>query len=192
MIDSLTQEVDNQTSALAYFYCDYADSETLDLMLIVGTIILQLLIVKPTLPEPIALDIRDIFGDGLRRPTPDRLITLLCNVAMEYTNVFVFLDGIDEVDLDTQGAISSLVRKLIAIGETLTKVFVSSRESSCIAEAMGCYPRIRMSEDCIRQDVEAYILASVNKKLSTHSVLQDNPELRRVVEEELMVKAEGM
>lgn len=77
MIHALSQEVDHQQSALAYFYCDYADQETLDASVILGTIIQQLLLSRQSIEDTIATTIREAYRDGMRTPSPAVLTKIL-------------------------------------------------------------------------------------------------------------------
>ena len=192
MIEALLRNVDNGTSVAAYIYCDFADSSTLDSLSIIGTIIQQLLIVKPTIPEPIARNIRELYGDGLRRPTVEGLIDLLCSVVEEYQYTYIIVDGVDEANFETQNYILSMITKITSLKTTFAKFFVSSRENSLISEALRSWPKINVSEDRTSQDMGVYIKASITEKLASHSVIKNNPGLQVEVEEELMRKAQGM
>ncbi|KAL8821117.1 MAG: hypothetical protein Q9191_007377 [Dirinaria sp. TL-2023a] len=165
---------------------------TLDLNSIVGTIIQQLLIVQPVIADSVIANIRELYGDGLRHPSPESLIELLCSITNKYTVLYIFLDGIDETSLDTQNGICGLITTLVAIDTTIVKIFVSSRQSSLIGEALELYPEIVVSESTTVHDVNAYITASVEEKLASHSVIQNNPGLQAEVERQLMMKAQGM
>ena len=192
IVETLTTDTNDQYSALAYFYCDYADSNTLDLISIIGTLIQQLLIKKPTMESSVASSIHDIYDQGLRHPQTDRLIELLCTVLDEYTVVYIIIDGIDETSSDTQEGICDLVKRLVNLQDTSAKILISSRESSQLSEAFEPYLHFQMSADETTKDINAYIKGSITEKLAGRSVVQKNPGLLEAVEHELTMKAEGM
>ena len=157
MINALSQEVDGRHSALAYFYCDYADQETLDASVVLATIIQQLLIVRPIIEDVIAAKIREAYGDGMRNPSPGDLIKILEYIIQDYQRVYIVLDGVDEASQDTQ-------EKIFANFATLT---VSQLE------------RLNVSVNVISEDIEHYIKASVQARLHHLPVVKNYPYLKQ-------------
>lgn len=192
MIETLSSDVDRDQSAIAYFYCDYADSITLDVNSIIGAIIQQLLIANPIIFDSVSSDIQEAYRVGMRYPSPDRLVELLCTVIDAYTLVYIVLDGIDETSSDTQASIVGLVKTITAIDTTIVKVFVSSRWGSLLCEELSLYPEVTVSENDTVHDVNAYIKALVAEKLAKHSVIEHNRDLQAEVERQLMMNAQGM
>lgn len=192
VIESLSREVDSQSSAIAYFYCDYADSKILELPLIIGTLVQQLLILKPTISDVTASQIRNIYCDGILQAASENLTQLLCSVIDDYELVYLVLDGADETSPDTQHDILSMVRKLTIFAGTNVKVFFSSRDSVRISNAFKGYPDLSASESCNALDIKTYIQASVRDRLAHHSVIRSNPDLKVKTEDELVEKAHGM
>ena len=190
--ETLSREVNHDRSIIAYFYCDYGNNATLDLGALVGTIIQQLLIVKKTIPDPIAVTIREIYDDGLRQPQLHKLTELLFSIMREYELVYIVLDGIDEASEDTQKGILDLINQLITTASITVKVFLSSRENPQISKSLGYSPVLHISEKYTAQDIGAYIRNSVTDKLANHSVIRDNPGLQAELEHELLKKAQGM
>lgn len=192
VVEALAQEVGNDSSGIAYFFCEYDEDNTLDPLAIIGTIIQQLLILQRRIPEPIATAIRDLYGHGIRKPTTEKLIALLCSVMEQYTYVYVVIDAVDEAGPDTQDEILNLVKVLTSVDTTAAKVFFSSRESSSISEALRTWPRVNVSEGRTAKDVDAYIRASITKRLTGLEIMQNIPTLQAEAEHELMAKAKGM
>ena len=129
MIDSLFQEVHRPDTAVAYFYCEYAEQETLDCSVILGTIIQQLLIGRRVIDEVIAAKIRKAYDDGLRKASLTDLVSFLERIILDfYHRVYIVLDGVDEASTDVQEKLFSILAKLSASCSTLLRLYISTRE----------------------------------------------------------------
>ncbi|KAF2801958.1 uncharacterized protein BDZ99DRAFT_429162, partial [Mytilinidion resinicola] len=125
IIDSMIARDD---SAVAYYYCDYANPKTLEMGAIVGSLIRQLI-------EKLELDITDQFEEELiecyEAVSPslmcDSLTKLLHRFILEFNSVFLVLDGIDELSRQNQSAIHQIVSKALDRTDCTLKVFLTSR-----------------------------------------------------------------
>lgn len=193
MINALSQEVHRQDTAVAYFYCDYADHETLDASIIIGTFIQQLLVVRPRIEESIAVKIREAYGDGMRKPSPGDLIMILKLVIFLYHDrVYIILDGVDEASPGTQATLLSNFAKLSASCGPLLRLYLSTRETTLIPEHFPLCPSFGVSEDHVAGDIEHYIKASVRQKLHSLPVILNHPYLEEMAIFELTAKAQGL
>lgn len=192
MINALSQEVDGRHSALAYFYCDYADQETLDASVIFGTIIQQLLIARPVMEDVIAAKIREAYGDGIRKPSSDDLIKVLDCIILEYQCVYIVLDGVDEASPDTQERLFANFAKLSVIHPRLLRLFFSTRLITLMPYHFPSCLSFNISDNVVSEDIEHYIKASVQQRLHNLPVIDNYPYLEERAVLELTAKAQGL
>lgn len=111
LVDALSAHFTVAERAICYHYCEYQDQSTLDSTVIIGTLIRQL--IEPVdLTEEIEADILQCFDQGATTPVVEQLIKLLLMVISRFCEVFVVLDGIDELDKEGQTTIVDLIRQL--------------------------------------------------------------------------------
>ena len=193
MIDSLSQEVDRADIAVAYFYCEYADQETLDCSVILGTLIQQLLLSRPTINEVIAAKIRKAYDDGLRKASPADLSNCLEQIILDfYHRVYIVLDGVDEASTDAQENLFKNLAKLSASCSTLLKLYISTREVTQIPHHFPSYLSFDVSESRGSEDIELYIKSSVQERLHSLPVMIRYPYLEQSAVRELTAKAKGL
>ena len=193
MIDSLSQEVHRPDTAVAYFYCEYADQETLDSSVILGTIIQQLLIGKHVIDEVIAAKIRKAYDDGLRKASLTDLVNCLERIILDYYHrVYIVLDGVDEASTDAQEKLFSNLAKLSASCSTLLRLYISTREITLIPHHFPSCLRFDVSESRVSEDIELYIKSSVQERLHSLPVMVSYPYLEQSAVRELTAKAKGL
>lgn len=193
MIDALSQEVEFQQNAMAFFYCDYADYETLDASTILGTIIQQLLDIRPSIDERIAVKIREAYGDVVRKSSPADLFKLLESIVREHHHsVYIVLDGVDEATPDTQEKLLSGFSMLSASCGTLLKLYFSTRQVTLISDHFPSYLSFNISESSADEDIENYIKASVQQRLHSLPIMLNHPYLEESAVRQLTAKAQGM
>ena len=193
MIDSLSKEAEGQDTAVAYFYCDYADQETLDSSVILGTIIQQLLIRRSTIEEAIAVNIREAYGDGLGKASPPHLVRLLERIILDhYRCVYIVLDGVDEASPDTQEKLFSNLAKLSASCSTHLRLYISTRDISLMPHHFPSCLSFDVGESRVTEDIEHYIEASVQQRLRSLPVMASYPYLEGKAVRELTAKAKGL
>lgn len=176
MINSLSQEVDPENTAVAYFYCDYADHESLDASAVLGTIIQQLLVIRSSIEEVIALQIREAYGHGMRKPSPSELIKILEFIVLNHHHcVYIILDGMDEASPDAQEKLLSAFAKLSASCSTGLKLYFSTREISLISEHFPSCLSFDISRNRVAEDIEGYIKSSAQRRLHSLPVILSFP-----------------
>ena len=193
MINALSQGVAGQDTIVAYFYCDYADRDTLEASVILGTVIQQLLAVKSTIEEAIAVKIRDTFNHGISKPSPGELSRILECIILEYHHrVYIFIDGLDEAGLETQEKVLSNLARLSTSCGTLLRLYISARKISLRSAYFSSCLSLNVSESRVEEDMERYIKASVQIRLRSLPVMLTHPYLEQSAVHELTAKAHGL
>ncbi len=192
VVDYLASKTDNQTSATAYYYCDFSEKQTLETVSILGTLIKQLMLPKTSLLETTGAQILRTYSDGIRSPSREELIDLLCSILAAYSLVYVMLDGLDECERDVQQDILLALNRLAHFGQTTVKVFISSREDAQIANALRGYPFVQMSEAKLRDDIVQFVEETVKSKLYSGELLIRDPALEQEIISTLVTRSQGM
>lgn len=193
MINALSQEMDCQHTAVAYFYCDYADHETLDASAILGTIIQQLLVVRSSIDEVTAVKIREAYGDGMRKPLPCDLTKILEGIIHNYHHcVYIILDGVDEANPDTQEKLFGSFAKLLISCGTLLRLYFSTREITLMSDHFPSCLSFDVSESRVAEDIDHYVKVSVQQRLHSLPVMLNHPYLEENAVLELTAKAHGL
>ena len=193
VINAFSQGLVGQDTVVAYFYCDYADHNTLEASVILGTIIQQFLAVKTCIEEVIAVKIRDTFDHGTGKPSPGDLSKILECIILEYHHrVYIIIDGLDEASLDTQENVLSNLAKLSTSCGTLLRLCISAREITLRSAYFSSCLSLDVSESRVAEDMEHYIKASVQQRLHSLPVMLAHSYLEQSAVHELMAKAQGL
>ena len=193
VIDALSQEVVGQDTAVTYFYCDYADHNTLEASAILGTIIQQLLAAKTNIEEVIAVKIRDTFNHGISKPLLGDLFKILECIILEYhRRVYIFIDGLDEASLETQENVLSNLAKLTTTRGTLLRLCISARKFNLRSAHFSSCLSLDVSGNHVKEDMEHYIKGSVQQRLHSLPVMLTHSYLEQSAVSELTAKAHGL
>ena len=178
---------------VAFFYCDYADQTTLEAFVILGTIIQQLLAVKTSIGEVIAVKIRDAFNHGISNPSPGDLSNILEYIILEYHRpVYIVIDGLDEASLETQEKVLSSLAKLSTKCGTLLRLCISARKVSLTSSYFPSCLSLDVSQGRVEEDMEHYIRGSVQQRLHSLPVILAHSYLEQSAVHELTAKAHGL
>ena len=193
MINALSQGLVGQDTDVTFFYCDYADHNTLEASVILGTIIQQLLAVKTSIEEAIAVKIRDTFNHGISKPSLGDLSNILECIILEYhRRVYIFIDGLDEASLETQEKVLSSLEKLSTKCGTLLRLCISARKIILRSAYFSSCLSLDVSESRVEEDMEHYIRGSVQQRLHNLPVMLTHSYLEQSAVHELTAKAHGL
>jgi len=178
-------------SAICYYYCDYAETRTLDMCLIHGTLIRQLL-ERIALPSDLATDIDRYFEDGTI-PPPEDYIQLLTKTLSRFTRVMLVLDGVDELAKEDQAVLINSLRQLAQIPNSMIKIMVfSRREEKLIRKAFERYDFVDISADLVNKDIARFISDSVDLKIQSEELQIRDIDLMKVIVDTLLKGAKDM
>ncbi|MCJ1383613.1 hypothetical protein MMC17_006727 [Xylographa soralifera] len=180
--------LDGVGERVAYFYCSFSDSASLDPTNILGSMLAQLC--KPTSSVYAKIEVRH-DSDRDRKFTADELTDLLIEVVQEEGSVYIFLDAVNECGDPVQ--ILSYMRRLSAhyLKNTVHILLSSINEGGiddCI-EGFPCWTVATLLPRDMSDDIELLVWASIDKspRLRKHS-----KELKEEIAETLTQGAQGM
>ncbi|KAF2786863.1 hypothetical protein K505DRAFT_258984 [Melanomma pulvis-pyrius CBS 109.77] len=184
-------ELSQPSSVVCYYYCDYADPLSLDASRLIATIIKQVLVHLPL----------DHFNDAFDcpfetdRPTPShsKCQEFLLRLFENFTEVFIVLDGIDELAQYSQSIVLNMVNDLLHSSRTRVKVFVTSRCEEClIRESLESYRVIDLGTDHLQADVELFVTRKLESTILSQRLDFSDSLLKREIIQALVNGANGM
>lgn len=192
VVDSMSSSYLEVGSAICYYYCHYANTSTLDISSLVGTITRQLL-ERIEIPEDVAEDINRLFRQGSTNPLPEDLINLFIKVLSHFSRAMIIIDGIDELAKHGQTVVLEALRRLMQLQDTTVKAMIfSRREEKLIRQAFKDDNSIDILVELVRDDIARYVSDSVDLKLKNDELKIRDPGLRQVIIDTLVDGAKDM
>ena len=187
--------VDSKQCRTAYLYCSFANSETLEVGNILGSILAQLCNDDDTVYHKSVSLYDDRLGDKMERPIPldvNVLVKLIAEQIQSIGNVYVFVDAINECgDVYEIAASFDTILKSLNTASRL-HLFLSCINERGIENSLRQMPHLiikTLSPRAIWNDVHLYVEAN----LEAHPRLRHyDPQLKAEIRRTLTGRAEGM
>ncbi|KAI5838978.1 hypothetical protein DFP73DRAFT_519351, partial [Morchella snyderi] len=176
---------------VVYFYCDYANADSLDVSRIVENFILQLLSTKSEIPEELGSILPDAYKE-IRKPDFDELLDILSSTIKLFDNIYIILDGIDECTGSSRTGLLKVVHSIMTPGPTVVKLLLSSRKDVDLEKAFNTYLCLQISGNDISADIETFVDSIVSEKIASGALTVGNPELVQDISRALANGAQGM
>ena len=181
---------------MAFFYCSFANAESLIVKNVLGSILAQICMSNPAIQDKVASRVLESRKPSLSSSSPSSLgeaamVDLISESLQEREDAYILVDGINECD-DPQLILSWL--SLISNSSLTCSIhlFISSINEKDIESAMEPLPNVMretLQHGDIQNDVHSLVRASLNSdpRLRRHS-----PELKEEIEWALTTGAKGM
>ncbi|KXH50232.1 hypothetical protein CNYM01_08913 [Colletotrichum nymphaeae SA-01] len=181
----------SQSVAVAFFYCDYKNSESQKLLNILCTIAAQL-----GQQNDEAFSILEEYYEGLKpesglhaEPEPKELIDLISTIISAFDKVFIVIDGVDECG-DNVTEVSEAIGLLFEVSSAAS-IAVFSRDEQDIREAIADdFAHIEISAHT--EDLELYIRAEMANRRQLRNLSIQNPLFAEEIRRGLVNGAQGM
>jgi hypothetical protein len=175
---------------VCYYYCDYADSASLEPIRLVASLIKQVLERLPL--DHFDEDFQSPFQEGSPMPLLRVAWDYLVKSLEEFGEVYLILDGIDELDHDGQSKLLELLVLLLDSSDTVFKVFLNSRpEEYRIKRAMKAHLNFQISVAHVEHDIALFVADEI-RQLETPHPLVDDGDLKQEVIRLLTARAHGI
>lgn len=178
--------MDSKDSALAYHYCRFSNSPSLDPGRLLGSFIGQLLR-QSSNPAMLMEPIDKLYKQHQKvstRPDFDVLQTFLMEMAPYFEKLFFIVDGLDEMPEAHRLMMLDFLETLSQADGDF-KVLVASRAEMDLEDAFSFYCTVTITPRDIASDIERF----VRKKLSRRRFR--GPQVEDIVRE-LVNRADGM
>jgi hypothetical protein len=161
--------------AVTYFYCDHAQPESLQASTILASFVKQLLIHLDHLKKPCPSEIQDelvqAFKAGQRTLGPDVLVGLITS----FSEVFIFIDGIDECDQSNIKEILKFVQRLSTSpsSRSSSKIFIAGRKEVEVQRTIPSCISITAGGSGHSEDIRRYIARTVDDRAANSGHIND-------------------
>jgi hypothetical protein len=181
----------DEGDAVAYFYCDYKDSETQKPVNMLGSLARQL----ASQDEQAFAKAKALYaqhhpeGKPTSQASPEELRDLILDISRVLENTLIAVDGLDEC-VDTRLVVDFL-RSLSGSAETNTKLLFASRGEHPIRERLQ-HDYVVISIAARSEDLKRYVLAEVQARMDQGRLRIRQTSLKEYIVERLVEKAAGM
>ncbi|KAH0556319.1 hypothetical protein GP486_005756, partial [Trichoglossum hirsutum] len=187
----IERNITSQETAIAYFYCDFSDSKSLETCNILGAIAKQLLD-NIAIPDELEEQIYSSYRMGGRTPTDDELVAIITSISKQFSKVFIFIDGLDECGKEEQSTILSMVHQMSRSHSPTVKILITSREEVVISESLKGLPRLQVSAENIFSDITSFVEETVKWKIKSGALVIQDLSLESDIISTLVDGAQGM
>ena len=191
VIDDLLLASGSTKLHVVYYYCDYADSRTLQAKHLFEAIMKQL-VMQGLVPKEVECQLRQSVIDEARVPGEASLQRSILSSVEASPGLCVIIDGLDECEKEARRDAIALIEALLIHNKAAVKTFVSCREDEHILRSLDVHPCIQLSETMMATDIDAFITGTVRSKVKSGELRINSPALEEEVVVELGTKAHGM
>ncbi len=176
---------------MVYYYCDYADSRTLQAKHLFEAIVKQL-IIQGLVPTEIECQLRQAVIGEARVPGETSLQRCILSTMEAIPGLYVIVDGLDECEKEARRDTITLIEQLLVHDKAAVKTFVSCREDEHILRSLDVHPCIQLSETMMAADIDAFITGTVGARVKSGELRINSSALEEEIVAELVTKAHGM
>ncbi|CAP62321.1 uncharacterized protein PODANS_0_150 [Podospora anserina S mat+] len=193
IINYLQEKVQDQNTGLAYFYCDYKDSQKQDPAKILSTILAMLAKQNSGVFE----NLQDFFLEQLRlAPTftaefDELLADFNTFMSDHFETVIIVIDALDETSPSSWETLTAALRSLHEQCPRL-KILVTSRNELPIARAFQGLPATSIEQSDVADDIQNFVEGEVASRIKQRKLKLRDPELQSVIVESLVTGSKGM
>jgi Cdc6-like AAA superfamily ATPase len=175
--------------ALAYFYCDYKDTETHSPILILGSLAKQIAVQHEGCFKRIGELYKCHFHQTPRGgKIEDSLCTLIGDLSRIFSSVMIIVDGLDEVAVDRSG-VTHLLQSLNTPSNNIKTLFASRKEVD-LEHPLQDYRQLSIS--AMSSDLRLYVASEIAKRTNDKRLRIRSPDLKEHIMRTLVEKADGM
>lgn len=186
--------IEGMRSGIAHFLCQPSDVVSSSARSIFGCIVRQLL---ESLIDSSQGDLLEGLLTRSRGENLESMISLLMDYLPKGRPCFVFLDGLDDLDLDVSLEVLGAIAELLKpdwMTETM-KVFVTVRPDRAktvdVLRPTYAYT-LRPTSEHINQSVSRFIEHTILEKLDSEELLPQDPEMVLIIQHVVTQGAQGM
>ncbi|KAH0536261.1 hypothetical protein FGG08_006856, partial [Glutinoglossum americanum] len=177
IIDEVSRSVNCDDTGVAYIYCDYADREDQTVENMIASLIKQLSLQTTPIPDPV-WELYKQCNQGKSRPDLSKIMETLKLLCIEFKQVFIVLDALDECD---EQARRSLLAQLEGLDHSISRCLLTSRHHLLdMEERYGKYPQIEIiAKD---QDIHQFL----QKKIKEDGGLSEMMKSKQALKDEVI------
>lgn len=176
-----------------YHYCEFSDSQSLEPIIILGTLIRQLL-GTIAIPENLEKQIERCFSSRIRQASSEELYQLFEDAMRQFSTIYVLIDGIDECKNENIDLILSTFNRILhrETNTSTIKIIHFSRHNDVISGFLNPHSRLEISAEKVSPDIYIFIRETVRSKIASEELEASNESLEKEIVTRLKDGAHGM
>ena len=185
-IDHLLKSVQSSSHGVAYVYCNYKAREKQNTSRILAAILKQLVQARLSLVDPVER-LHKQHADRGTRPSPDEVFSVLQDVLVHYSTVYIVVDALDEC-LDSDGTWRQFLAKLrdLQAGRDV-RLMATSR---FIPEIVDYFNEgLKLEVQASEEDVKRFVAGQIRR---LPKCVQRDPALQEVIQKKIVETVDGM
>lgn len=187
VIDEVSRSVNCDDTGIAYIYCDYADRGDQTVENMIASLTKQLSLRTASIPNPV----RELYrqcNQGKSRPDLSKIMETLKLLCIEFKQVFIVLDALDECD---EQARRSLLAQLEKLDHSISRCFLTSRHHLLdMGKRYGKYPQIEINAK--DQDIHQFLQIKIEEDEGLSDMMKRKQSLKDEVIGTITSKAMNM
>ncbi|KAF8248446.1 hypothetical protein K440DRAFT_660785 [Wilcoxina mikolae CBS 423.85] len=179
-----------QSSMICYFFCDFANHQSLEIQTVISSFIKQILNVF-TIPPELEGKLEGLYEGVHCPPTVDQLFQILISTAQLPDITYFIVDGLDECNDNDKWRLLLHLKNLLRIRDRI-KVLVSSRDEVEISQSLESFYKVSLDTPTTRSDIAVFVKAKLKDRVEEGSLILENSSMIGEIKETLVHKSEGM
>lgn len=176
-----------QKDGLAYFYCDYKNSDTQNARNILRSLIQQAAMQSDDSLSSL-LDFMEKLGLSRCHLSLQDLQDLLLSIIDHFDTFFVIIDALDECSDKRRHEVLDVLLRLRKC--STIKLLATSREDPDIAEALESFAKVDVIAN--DKDIEMFVAAEIERRIRDNRLNIDHTEVKEQIIDKLSHSADGM
>ncbi|KAG5756927.1 hypothetical protein H9Q70_000467 [Fusarium xylarioides] len=189
--EALSHNYVSRKTGVAFFFCDYNDPKTWNIVNILGALASQL-----ARQNDESYNLLDAYYEALYPPKglpktadADELRAKISQMCETFDQTIIVVDGLDECDDMTDEVVDNLIQ-LADYSDGLSMALFSREHTNIRARLEEDFELIKI--DAHIEDVELYVNAEVDKRIRTRQLQLSSVDMKEEIRTTLVRKAAGM
>ena len=191
IVDNHLERSTCPTKNALYFYCDYANPPTLQLVHMYRAL-LQQLFFRGLMSEAMVKNVVEILRFNSNGLSEQRLTNLISNAIQCCAGLHIIVDWLDECERGVQQAVTNTLGRLLTFEHPLIKILFTCRDEGHLLTSLNHFSRLQISHRASAADIQSYISHAIAQSLSSGDLTIRNPVLKEEIISKLVDKAQGM
>jgi Cdc6-like AAA superfamily ATPase len=183
-VDHLWKHVQNQTTGVAFIYCNYKSQTDQAAANLASAILKQLIQGLILIPEPVA-QLYKRHAERRTRPLFEEIQDAIKIVVFNYSKVYVIIDALDECLKDHRMQLVSMLRSLQSNGNL--NLMATSRFIPDVEKHFSCSPLLEVRANDF--DVKQFVVGQMSR---LPACVQRDGELQETIQNGISMAVEGM
>lgn len=191
-IDYLFSHQKSTETSISYFFCEFANHQSLQTRTILGSLIKQILTVFGRITPEMENNLETIFYNPSREPDTEELYDVLVSVTRLATTTYLIIDGLDECGYEDRRQLLLYLEKLVVKSKSKVKLLISTRDTVDISRSPEMFYVIALEPMRTRPDIEIFISDIIDQHLEDGDLVISQPLMAGEIKQALTDGSGGM